>query len=55
VITNINARRTTDGGVFVQYQEDGKAKDGVHSSWGMFIVWLTEHFKVQNEKTSHSS
>lgn len=37
---NLNARKTGCGGVFVQYQEDGKAKDAMFKSWDEFVQWL---------------
>lgn len=40
MLTNLNARRTTCGGVFAQYQQDGKAKDAVFKSWEEFADWL---------------
>ena len=40
VITNLNARVCTDGTIFVQYQEEGRAKDGSFPTWWNFIQWL---------------
>lgn len=40
MIVNLNIRKTTDGGLFVQYQEDGRAKDAVFITWRDFIFWL---------------
>lgn len=40
MIFNLNARRLTDGTIFVQYQEDGRAKDGSHATWEAFVAWL---------------
>lgn len=40
MLYNINARRTYDGGVYAQYQENGQAKDSVHKSWADFVDWL---------------
>jgi hypothetical protein len=41
MIVNINARILGNSHIFVQYQEDGKAKDAGFSSWGAFIAWLS--------------
>lgn len=40
MITNVNARKTSDGGIFVQYQTDGKSKDAVFLNWSSFISWF---------------
>lgn len=48
-IVNINARLTGNGGVFVQYQEDGKSKDAVFMCWEDFISWF-QHGLEKNTK-----
>lgn len=40
-ICNLNVRVLGNGAVFVQYGEDGKAKDAAFSDWKTFIDWLT--------------
>lgn len=53
MLANINARRTTDGGVYVSYDEDGKAKSGVHLNWARFVAWLAlklPDFEPQSER-----
>lgn len=42
MICNFNVRVLTNGAVFVQYHEDGKAKDAAFMDWSAFIQWLTE-------------
>jgi hypothetical protein len=44
-IVNINARVTGNAAVYVQYQEDGKAKDAAFVSWLEFINWMEDKFK----------
>lgn len=39
-LANINARQLTNGAVFVQYQQDGKAKDAAFMTWADFVDWL---------------
>lgn len=41
-ITNLNARVLTDGTIFAQYQEEGRAKDGSFPTWSAFTAWLAE-------------
>ena len=41
MIVNLNVRVLTNNAVFVQYQEDGKAKDAAFLTWAEFIAWLT--------------
>jgi len=42
MIVNINARILTNNAVFVQYSENGKAKDAAFLSWADFITWFTK-------------
>lgn len=42
MIFNLNVRVLGNGAIFVQYQEDGKAKDAAFLAWGEFIAWLTK-------------
>lgn len=37
---NVNARKLGNGAIFVQYQQDGKAKDAAFSSWDEYVAWL---------------
>ena len=36
-----NVRVLGNGAIFVQYGEDGKAKDAGFQNWDEFITWLT--------------
>lgn len=45
-IRNVSAQRTSDGGVYVQYLQDGVALDSVHTDWQAFIAW----FQIQVDK-----
>ena len=45
MITNLNVRQVSEGGLFVQFQEDGKAKDAVFATWESFSRWLLEKIK----------
>ena len=49
MIANINARIWTNNSVYVQYQENGKAKDITLANWLAFVEWVT--MKVQNENS----
>lgn len=49
MLVNLNARRTTDGEVFAQYQEDGKAKDKAFLSWEAFADWLKEKVNASHQ------
>jgi len=40
MIYNINARKLTDDTIFVQYLENGLAKDENHINWEAFTNWL---------------
>lgn len=40
MITNLNARVLGNGAVYVQYQQDGKAKDAGFTDWNSFVGWL---------------
>jgi hypothetical protein len=40
MITNLTVRVLGNNAVFVQYHEDGKAKDAAFMDWKAFIVWL---------------
>jgi hypothetical protein len=40
IIFNLNARVLTDKSIFVQYQEEGKAKDASFRTWMEFADWL---------------
>lgn len=40
-MTNVNVRVLTNGAIFVQYQEQGKAKDAAFMTWQEFIDWLS--------------
>lgn len=42
MITNLNVRVLGNGAVFVQYAEDGKAKDAAFLTWEAFIAWLED-------------
>jgi hypothetical protein len=37
---NVNARRCSEGGIYVQYQQEGQAKDRAFSSWNEFLRWF---------------
>lgn len=39
-MVNLNVRVLGNGYIFVQYQEEGKAKDAAFISWEDFINWL---------------
>jgi hypothetical protein len=39
-IYNVNARKCTAGGVYVQYQLDGRAEDCAFADWQLFISWF---------------
>lgn len=41
-IVNLNVRVLGNGAVFVQYGEDGKAKDAAFIDWPTFLKWLEE-------------
>jgi hypothetical protein len=43
MIVNLNLRTLTDKTLFIQYQEEGKAKDASFTSWSAFIEWLSYH------------
>lgn len=45
MIVNVNARTVTEGGIYVQFQENGRAKDAVFENWDKFVDWLKN--KVQ--------
>jgi hypothetical protein len=36
-VANINARQLGNGAIFVQYQQDGRAKDAAFQSWAEFM------------------
>lgn len=40
MVANLNVRVLTNKAIFVQYQEDGKAKDAAFLTWADFIEWL---------------
>ena len=40
-VTNLNVRTTGNGAIYVQYHEDGKAKDAAFVSWSEFVAWLS--------------
>ncbi len=39
-MVNLNVRVLDNGAVFVQYQEDGRAKDAAFIDWSVFLEWL---------------
>lgn len=43
MIVHLNLRILTDKTIFIQYQIDGKAKDGSFISWNEFIKWLQDN------------
>lgn len=49
MIVNINARKLTNDAIFVQYQQDGRAKDAAFISWDEFIIW----FKAEVDSARH--
>lgn len=44
-IVNLGLRVLGNGAVFVQYAQDGKAKDAGLVGWKEFLSWLTKHVK----------
>ena len=50
MIANINARKLTNEAIFVQYTEDGKAKDAAFMSWQDFINWLAAKIEEEHQK-----
>lgn len=44
-MVNLCVRVLGNGAVFVQYSEDGKAKDAAFMSWPDFIAWLANKCK----------
>lgn len=49
VVVNLNVRVLGNGHIFVQYQEDGKARDAGFPHWFAFLDWL--RIKVSGEAT----
>jgi hypothetical protein len=41
-MANFNVRVLTNGAIFCQYHEGGKAKDAAFTDWPAFVAWLTE-------------
>ena len=39
-MTNLNIRVLSNGAIFVQYQENGKAFDAGFRNWEEFLEWL---------------
>jgi len=53
VIVNVNARLLDNGHVYVQYQEDGKAKNAGFANWAGFISWLTDEVNRAAQLDQH--
>lgn len=57
-IFNINARQLDNKAIYVQYQQDGKAKDAAFPSWPDFVLWLQKQIssnsKQDNDKDDSS-
>lgn len=47
MVANLNIRVLTNNAIFVQYQEDGKAKDAAFISWTEFLYWLSDTVSVE--------
>lgn len=52
MIVNLNVRVLTNGAIFTQYQENGKAKDAAFSSWQEFLDWLVTVVPASKTVTS---
>lgn len=46
MIVNLNVRVLTNKAIFVQYLEDGKAKDAAFTDWLLFVEWLAKTVDV---------
>jgi hypothetical protein len=57
MMVNVNARLCTDGSVYVQYQEDGKARDAALPDWQAFTTWMERkvHVRTGTEKSNNSA
>lgn len=42
MIVNVNARMCSNGGIYVDYQLEGKRMTAAFIDWAAFITWLKE-------------
>jgi len=42
MVLNFNTRQLSNGAIFVQYQENGKAYDAAFPTWNEYIDWLAK-------------